>query len=142
MAWEWYMKAGNKGHVLGVGGIFFRSRDPRALGRWYAEHLGIAVESWGETQGTSFAPAQMPASGFTVWSVFPARTGYFGDPGQAYMINLVVDDLEQALQNVQAGGAEVLPEREDQDYGRFGWFVDPDGNRVELWEPPAEGQQD
>ena len=125
-----------RGRVLGVGGVFFKSPDPRKLGKWYAQHLGIAVESWGSTQGTSFSPARMPAQAFTVWSVFAANTEYFGDSGQDHMINLVVDDLDAALANVAAGGAQVLPDREEQDFGRFGWFVDPDGNRVELWQPP------
>ncbi len=76
------------------------------------------------------------AKSFTVWSAFAADTEYFGSSVQAYMINLVVDDLDAALENVAAGGAEVLEHREEQDFGRFGWFVDPDGRRVELWEPP------
>jgi predicted enzyme related to lactoylglutathione lyase len=129
-----------RGKVLGVGGVFFKSPDPKRLGKWYARHLGIAVESWGSTQGTSFAPAEMPEQAFTVWSVFAANTEYFGDSGQDHMINLVVDDLDAALDNVAAGGAQVLPNREEHDYGRFGWFIDPDGNRVELWQPPVPGQ--
>lgn len=124
------------GQVLGVGGIFFRSKDPGSLGAWYAEHLGLQIEAWGSTHGTSFAPADMPPSSFTVWSAFAADTEYFGDSGQGFMINLVVDDLDTALANVIAGGGTVMEEREEHDFGRFGWFVDPDGNRVELWEPP------
>lgn len=124
------------GRALGVGGVFFRSPDPVRLGDWYARHLGFGIEAWGDTRGASFAPADMPASAFTVWSAFAAGTEYFGESGQAYMINLVVDDLEAALANVEAGGAEVLEAREEHDFGRFGWFVDPDGNRVELWQPP------
>ncbi len=124
------------GKVLGVGGIFFRSKDPAGLGSWYQEHLGFQVEEWGDTRGTSFTPSEMPPASFTVWSAFAAGTEYFGPSGQAYMINLVVDDLDAALENVAAGGAQVLEEREDHDFGRFGWFVDPDGNRVELWQPP------
>jgi len=127
-----------KGRVLGVGGIFFRSPDPARLGTWYQEHLGFQVEEWGDTRGTSFSPADMPPGSFTVWSAFAARTEYFGPSGQGYMINLVVDDLDAALERVAAGGAQVLEEREDHDFGRFGWFVDPDGNRVELWEPPED----
>jgi predicted enzyme related to lactoylglutathione lyase len=126
----------SSGKVLGVGGIFFRSEDPARLGSWYQEHLGFQVEEWGDTRGTSFAPSEMPPASFTVWSAFAAGTPYFGPSGQAYMINLVVDDLDAALENVAAGGAQVLEEREDQDFGRFGWFIDPDGNRVELWQPP------
>lgn len=133
---------GAAGKALGVGGVFLRSTDPRRLGAWYAEHLGLPIESWGATQGTSFAPGDMPANAFTVWSVFPADTEYFGAREQSCMINLVVDDLDAALANVEAGGAEVLPDREEADYGRFGWFVDPDGNRVELWQPPADGENE
>ena len=127
-----------KGHALGIGGVFFRSPDPARLGTWYAEHLGLQIENWGNTHGTSFSPAEMPPSSFTVWSAFAADTEYFGNPGQGHMINLVVDDLDAALDNVQTGGAEVLEAREEHDFGRFGWFIDPDGNRVELWEPPEE----
>lgn len=132
------MSQTGKGHVLGIGGVFFRSKDPAQLGAWYQEHLGFEVEEWGDTRGTSFRPGDMPANSFTVWSAFAAKTEYFGGSGQGYMINLVVDDLDAALENVAVGGAEVLEEREEHDFGRFGWFVDPDGNRVELWEPPVE----
>ncbi|MDT8320878.1 MAG: VOC family protein [Xanthomonadales bacterium] len=131
------MSKTGQGHVLGVGGIFFRSRDPARLGAWYEEHLGIKMEAYGESRGASFPPAGMPASGFTVWGAFPADTEYFGAASQGFMINLVVDDLDAALRKVEEGGAEVLEAREEEDFGRFGWFVDPDGNRVELWEPPA-----
>lgn len=127
-----------KGRALGLGGIFFRSKDPVKLGAWYAEHLGLQIEAWGTTQGTSFAPTDMPGSSFTVWSAFAADTEYFGPSGQAYMVNLVVDDLNAALENVTRGGAEVLEEREEHDFGKFGWFVDPEGNRVELWESPVK----
>jgi predicted enzyme related to lactoylglutathione lyase len=84
----------------------------------------------------------MPASAFTVWGAFPGDTVYFGDPRQGFMVNLVVDDLDAALANVEEGGAKVIPEREDHDYGRFGWFVDPAGQRVELWEPPQTLPED
>ena len=131
------MNKPEQGRVLGVGGIFFRSNDPARLGAWYQQHLGIGMEAYGESRGASFPPASMPATGFTVWGAFPANTEYFGASSQAFMINLVVDDLDAALENVAAGGAEVLEAREEEDFGRFGWFVDPDGNRVELWEPPA-----
>ena len=130
------MNASDKGKALGVGGVFFRSPDPHRLGQWYAEHLGFPVEAWENTRGCSFVPDDMPAGAFTVWGAFAADTEYFGGSGQAFMINFVVDDLDAALARVAAGGAAVLEEREEHDYGRFGWFVDPDGNRVELWEPP------
>ncbi len=127
-----------EGRALGVGGLFFRSPDPAALSAWYSRYLGLNMESWGTTHGTSFAAFDMPEHAFTVWSIFPQATEYFGEQKQAFMFNLVVDNLDKALRRVALGGAEVLPDREDQDYGRFGWFIDPDGNRVELWEPPTQ----
>lgn len=130
-------KARGEGRALGVGGVFFRSPDPAALAAWYSRFLGVNMESWGSTQGTSFAPGDMPEHAFTVWSMFEKDTEYFGEKSQAFMFNLVVDNLDKALQRVALGGAEILPEREEHDFGRFGWFVDPDGHRVELWEPPT-----
>jgi predicted enzyme related to lactoylglutathione lyase len=102
----------------------------------------LPVEDWGDTSGCSFEPDRMPPHSFAVWGAFRADTEYFGKLSQQFMLNLVVDDLERALERVAAAGGRVLPEREDQDYGRFGWFVDPDGHRVELWEPPATPPED
>jgi len=127
-----------KGRVLGVGGVFFRSPDPGRLAAWYRDTLGFETENWGATHGTSFAPESMPDNAFTVWSIFSSDTKYFGDPGQSFMFNLVVDDLDAALARVGAAGGVVIPDREEHDFGRFGWIVDPDGNRVELWEPPED----
>ena len=128
----------NSGKVIGVGGVFFRSADPGGLGAWYRDTLGIPIESWGDTHGTSFAPANMPENSFTVWSIFKDDTEYFGKKSQAFMVNLVVDNIDAALARVDKAGGKVKEEREEHDFGRFGWFEDPDGNRVELWEPPDE----
>ena len=127
-----------KGKVLGVGGVFFRSPDPGKLASWYRDTLGLEIEAWGSTHGTSFSPEAMPVNSFTVWSTFASDTEYFGDLRQSFMINLVVDDLNAALANVRAAGGDVIPEKEEHDFGRFGWIVDPDGNRVELWQPPEK----
>jgi predicted enzyme related to lactoylglutathione lyase len=127
-----------KGKVVGVGGVFFRSPDPGKLAVWYRQALGLEIEAWGSTHGTSFSPEGMPPNAFTVWSTFASDTEYFGDPGQSYMINLIVDDLDAALANVRSAGGDVIQEKEELDFGRFGWIVDPDGNRVELWEPPEK----
>ena len=126
------------GKVLGVGGVFFRSKNPSKLAAWYRDALGLETEAWGTTHGTSFSPEEMPANAFTVWSTFASDTEYFGDPQQSFMINLVVDDLDLALDNVRKAGGEVIAEKEEHDFGRFGWIIDPDGNRVELWEPPEK----
>jgi predicted enzyme related to lactoylglutathione lyase len=121
--------------VIGLGGVFFKSRDPQALGDWYQKWLGVPVESaWG---GAIFKPDQMPPDGYTVWSPFPADTKYFAPAEQPFMMNLVVDDLDGALTQVTEGGAEIVGEIEESEFGRFGWFLDPEGNKVELWQPPA-----
>ncbi len=83
----------------------------------------------------SFKPSAMPRNGVTVWSAFPARTKYFAPSDRPYMVNLVVDDLDGALKQVKAGGAKIVGKIQEASYGRFGWFLDPDGNKVELWEP-------
>lgn len=132
------MASKTTGKALGVGGVFFRSPDPARLANWYKQALGLEIEAWGATHGTSFHPDAMPKNAFTVWSTFASDTEYFGDPQQSFMINLVVDNLDQALANVSKAGGEVIPDKEVHDFGRFGWIVDPDGNRVELWEPPEK----
>jgi predicted enzyme related to lactoylglutathione lyase len=121
--------------VLGIGGVFFKSPDPARLRAWYSQRLGFAADEY----GAMFAPATMPQGGMTVWNPFAATTDYFAPSQASFMINLVVDDLDGALAQVREGGAEVVGS-ENHDYGRFGWFVDPDGNKVELWQPPAPAQ--
>ncbi|MEM7764042.1 MAG: VOC family protein [Pseudomonadota bacterium] len=121
--------------VTGLGGVFFRSKDPKALGEWYAKHLGLDIQaSFG---GSVFMPDAFPAGGYNIWTPFAADTTYFGDSGQSYMVNLMVDDLDGALEQVAAGGATLEGEPERSEFGAFGWFIDPDGNKIELWQPPA-----
>jgi predicted enzyme related to lactoylglutathione lyase len=120
--------------VLTVGGIFFRSSDPKALGEWYAKWLGVPVEPW---HGAAFKVAAVPANGYAVWCPFPKDTTYFDPPAREFMFNLMVDDLDGALAQVREGGAEIVGEPETSEFGRFGWFIDPDGNKVELWQLPA-----
>lgn len=120
--------------VLGVGGVFFKAEDPEALGAWYQQWLGVPVEA---PYGANFMPADMPDASLTVWCPFKADTDYFQPADKPYMFNLIVDDLDGALQQVAEGGAEVVGEIQEEEYGRFGWFMDPAGNKVELWQPPA-----
>jgi predicted enzyme related to lactoylglutathione lyase len=119
--------------VVGFGGLFFKSPDPEKLLAWYAKWLGIGDgKSSVEFEG-------LPAHAFTVWSPFLANTDYFQPSNREFMFKLIVDDLDGALGQVHLGGAQVVGEVEEHEYGRFGWFVDPDGNKVELWELPARG---
>lgn len=120
--------------VIGLGGIFFKSPDPKALGEWYKTHLGLPVEDWG---GAAFHLSAQSISGYTVWSPFKHDTDYFTPSPAAFMFNLIVDDLAQALAQVSQAGAEIVGDVEQSEFGSFGWFVDPDGNKVELWQPPA-----
>ncbi len=120
--------------VLGIGGVFFRSEDPEKLGNWYKRWLGVPVEHpW----GASFQPGDLPDKAFGVWAPFKKDTDYFS-PEKSFMFNLVVDDLDGVLAQVKEGGAEVVEEIQEMEYGRFGWFFDPEGNKVELWEPGTE----
>jgi len=120
--------------ITGIGGVFLRSQDPKALAKWYSEHLGITLSDF---NGTGFQWSdEVPAgTGMTTWSAFPADTSYFGDGPQATMINYRVDDLDALLAQLAAAGVWVDPKREDYSYGRFAWIKDCDGNRLELWQP-------
>ena len=117
-------------HVTGIGGIFFKARDPKKMAAWYREHLGINAEdghadfAWREKD----RPEEI---GRTVWSIFPADTDYFGSGA---MINYRVSNLDRMLEQLRQRGVTV-EKIEDYDYGRFAWITDPEGNRIELWEP-------
>ena len=110
--------------VTGIGGIFFRGRDPEALRSWYAEHLGV-----------TFDPLWQQEAGPTVWAAFRADTDYFGRPEQAWMVNFRVRDLDAMVAQLRAAGIEVQPGPQDEGAGRFARTHDPEGNPIELWEP-------
>jgi predicted enzyme related to lactoylglutathione lyase len=120
--------------VIGIGGVFFKSDDPPELAEWYREVLGVEVLPWG---GAVFTPEPMaahPGSG-TVWSPFPADTDYFEPSKREFMVNLAVDDLDGMVARCAEHGVEVTVMPEEQPNGRFAHLVDPDGTRIELWEP-------
>lgn len=127
--------------VAGIGGVFFKARDPVALAAWYREHLGVPVAPDG-THAIFFAgPHGGDASGppvVTVWSTFPTDTAYFGAGPAGWMINYRVTDLDAMLAQLRAAGVWVSDEVQDGEYGRFGWAADPEGTRFELWQPPAD----
>lgn len=121
--------------VKAIGGIFFKCEDPKALADWYEKHLGLDISEYGFSM---FKPESMPSGGFTLWTPFKADTDYFGKGPQQFMLNLIVDDVRGALAQVKEGGAEIVGDVDDTDYGVFGWFIDPAGYKVELWTPLAE----
>lgn len=118
--------------ALGVGGVFFRSKNPQQLASWYKRWLSMPID---ESNSAPFQREQMPAGSCTVWAPFDASTTYFEPSERDYMFNLVVDDLDGALAQVSEGGAEIVGDISEYEFGRFGWFLDPEGNKVELWEP-------
>ena len=120
--------------VTGVGGVFLRSKDPKALAAWYAEHLGITLEDYGGAS-LKWSDEVPPGTGQTVWCTFAHDTDYFGEGQQAVMINYRVDDMDALLAQLSAAGVWIDPKRQDESYGRFAWVKDLDGNRLELWEP-------
>lgn len=122
--------------VTGIGGVFFKSRDPKALGAWYKTHLGIDVQPWG---GASFdwnGPDNPGGVGTTVWSLFPADTRYLAPSAAAFMVNYRVADLAALLEVLRSEGVQVEGKVEESEFGKFGWVIDPEGNKLELWQPP------
>ncbi len=123
--------------VTGIGGIFFNAVDPVALRAWYQRHLGIDVQEWGGTAFTWADAAGKATKGTTAWSIGAADGDSFA-PGKAtFMVNYRVDDLAALLQALRDEGCDVLEKMDDSAYGKFGWVMDPEGNKVELWQPPA-----
>ncbi len=123
--------------VTGIGGVFFKARDPKALGAWYRDNLGLDVSEWGGVVFQWQTPEYPQPDGSTIWSIFPADSKYFAPSESPFMINFRVDDLDAMLASLRAKGCAVDEKTQDSEYGKFGWVMDPEGNRVELWQPPA-----
>ena len=121
--------------VVGLGGIFFKSKDPDGLAAWYEKWLNMKLTF---PNGATFTAQQVPENGYQVWSPFKASTDYFAPSDQTFMFNLMVDDLAEMLDQLKESGCEIMEETESSEYGDFGWFIDPDGNKVELWQPPKQ----
>ena len=128
-----------QGRILGIGGIFFKSANQQQMKEWYARHLGLVDSGhgvmlpWREKDNPESEQA-------TVWSIFPGNTKYFDPSPASFMMNYIVDDLEALLDRLAKEGVRIDPKRQDESYGRFAWIYDPDGNKIELWQPlnPSE----
>jgi predicted enzyme related to lactoylglutathione lyase len=121
--------------VTGIGGVFIAAKDPTALAEWYKKHLGIDVQSWG---GAAFEWADADGNaykGTTAWSV--GDGSYFAPSTSPFMVNYRVEDLKALLVALAEEGVEIVGEPEESEYGIFGWVLDPEGNKVELWQPPV-----
>jgi len=123
--------------VTGIGGIFFKSKDPQRLVEWYRTHLGMDVEEWGGVVFRWASPENPSGTGTTIWSPHEATTSYFAPSQASFMINYRVEDLQALLAALRSEGCEVDDRVEESEYGKFGWVMDPEGNRIELWQPPA-----
>lgn len=119
------------GRITGVGGVFFKAKDPKALAAWYRDVLGLPLEAWGGAALRYDAPKHPPA---LIWNAFPASTDYFAPSTADFMINYAVDDMDAFLSRLRAKGVAIL-KRDDDPNGRFAWILDPEGNKIELWEP-------
>jgi predicted enzyme related to lactoylglutathione lyase len=127
------VKVEQRGRILGIGGIFFKSANRDQMREWYSKHLGIADTGHGAMlpwrQHDDPQKEQM-----TVWTVFAASSDYFG-ASQPFMINYIVDDMDALLERLKQEGVKIDPKRMDESYGRFAWIYDLDGNKIELWQP-------
>ena len=121
--------------VTGIGGIFFKSKDPKALGEWYKTHLGLDVTEWG---GAIFPwGGEGSQEGMTIWSTFSETSDKMAPSTSPFMVNYRVHDLDALMSALKSEGCQVIENNEASDFGKFGWVIDLDGNKVELWEPPA-----
>jgi len=124
--------------VTGIGGVFIKSKDTERLKAWYKTHLGLDIQDWGGVAFQWHTPENPNPNGATVWSVFEASSKYFDPSKSQFMINYRVEDLHAVLKELRAEGCDVDDKTDESEFGKFGWVMDPDGNRVELWEPPLE----
>ena len=124
--------------VTGIGGIVFQARDPAALQAWYRTHLGMDVQAWGGAALHWTDEAGRPVAGTTAWRVCGKQGEDFGPGEPSFMVTYRVADLAGLLAALRAEGCTVLEKTDESEYGKFGWAVDPEGNKVELWEPPED----
>jgi catechol 2,3-dioxygenase-like lactoylglutathione lyase family enzyme len=131
------VKTEQRGRILGIGGVFFKSANRDQMREWYSKHLGLTDKGAGVT--LPWREHDDPQKEHvTAWSVFPASTKYF-DPSQApFMINYIVDDLDALLDRLKQEGVKIDAKRVNESYGRFAWIYDLDGNKIELWQPSAK----
>jgi predicted enzyme related to lactoylglutathione lyase len=121
--------------VTGIGGVFLKCRgDSAALASWYQTHLGLPLETWGGAV-LRWPDDTAEDKGLTVWSLASKDSQWFAPSESAFMINYRVDDMDALLANLRAAGIEILKGPESHENGKFAWLMDPDGNKVELWEP-------
>ena len=127
-----YAMAEQVGHVTGVGGVFVKSKDPETLSEWYKEVLGLDVKPWGGAALPFDAPGHPPK---VSWAAFPASSDHMSPSTREFMINFAVDDMDAIMARLTAHGVPIVKRDDNDDFGRFAWIQDPDGTKIELWQP-------
>jgi predicted enzyme related to lactoylglutathione lyase len=127
-------EASPTGHITGIGGVFVKSKDPKALAKWYKDVLGIKLESWGGAILRYDAPGHPPMA---LWNAMPENSDEITPSRREFMINFAVDDLDAFVTGLKARGVPILKREADQT-GKFASILDPDGTKIELWQPPAK----
>jgi len=127
----------NMKRVTGIGGMFFKSDDPKKLREWYGNHLGLEINEWGSTFSW-IDPRTPDKKASTQWSPFEKDTKYFAPSDKPFMFNYRVENLVELLKLLREEGVTIVGEIEEASYGKFAWIMDPEGNKIELWEPVDE----
>ena len=122
--------------VTGIGGIFFKAKDAPSQRAWYKRHLGIDVQDWGGTAFDWTDAVGKPIAGTTAWSIDAQESDHFAPSSAPFMVNYRVHDLHALLKALKEEGCNVIDKIDDSEYGKFGWVIDPEGNKIELWQPP------
>ncbi len=123
--------------VTGIGGIFFKAQDPAKLQAWYKRHLGIDVQTWGGAAFKWTDAEGKPADGTTIWSIEADECEHFALGKARFMVNYRVENLSDLVKLLKEEDCDVLDKSDDSEYGKFAWVIDPEGNKVELWQPPS-----
>jgi catechol 2,3-dioxygenase-like lactoylglutathione lyase family enzyme len=129
------LQAQPAGHITGIGGIFFKSKDPKALAKWYRDVLGISLERWGGAKFRYDAPGHPPV---LVWNAFPVSSDYMAPSTREFMIDFAVDDLDAFVAGLKLKGVPILKSEDTDANGKFAWILDPDGTKIELWQPNSK----
>ena len=124
--------AATAGHITGVGGVFVKSKDPKALAAWYRDVLGISIESWGGAMLRYDAPGHPE---MVVWNAFPQTGDYMAPSTREFMLNFAVDNMDAFIAKLEARGVKILKRDDSDPSGKFAWIMDPDGTKIELWQP-------
>ncbi|MBA2933147.1 VOC family protein [Sphingomonas sp. CGMCC 1.13654] len=135
LIWQGAALAEQPGHVTGIGGVFVKSKNPRALAEWYREVLGLDVKPWGGAAMPFDAPGHPPK---IAWTAFPDSSDHMSPSAREFMINFAVDDMDAIVARLTAHGVPIIKRDDDDSFGRFAWIQDPDGTKIELWQPKRD----